>query len=452
MKKSQLSVFGALMLIAIALFAILPVKADNNQGYTPGIEVIDVKVNSDSVTPNETIRTQFLRGNELEVRVKLQSSLNDCTGANTTEPCGYLEDVEVSAMIVGDEHFDISDTTETFDVEPGVVYTKDLTLKLPDGMEQDNYKLRVLVSDRYSSLNVYNYNLVIDTDKNSVVIKDVTFNPENDIKAGRSLIAVARIKNMGENDEEGIKVRFEIPDLGIAATDYIDELEADDSVSTEELYVRIPTCAKPGTYDAVVTVTYNDGFDETEETYDVKVVAGDTCETTGTGNNQNGTTNDQTGKVIVTVGSASQDVTKGEGGAIFPITIQNTATTSKQYALTVENVDVFGSYKISPSASGIINAGETKTLYVFVAAKESAAAGAQGFVAKLTVAGQEQSIPFTANIVDAEASTTGLVKGLEIGLIVLAILLIVLGAVVIVKKVKENQETEETTEFSQTYY
>jgi len=449
MKKSQLSVFGALIIITIALLAVMTVKADNNHGYTPGIDVLEVKVNGDSVTPNETIRTQFLRGNKLEVRVKLQSSLNDCNGGNASTPCGYLDDVEVSALIVGDEHFDISDTSEPFDVEPGVVYTKDLTLKLPDGMEQDNYKLRVLVSDRYSSLKVYNYNLLIDTKRHSVVIKDMTFNPENEVKAGRSLIAVARIKNMGEKDEEGIKVKFEIPDLNLAATDYIDKLEAEDSVSTEELYVRIPTCAKPGTYDAFLTVTFDDGFDKVRGKYEVKVVAGDSCETPTP--DQPGV-NNQSGKIIVTVGSASQDVTKGEGGAIFPITIQNTASTSKQYVLTVENVDVFGSYKISPAASGIINAGETKTLYIFIAAKESAATGSQGFVAKLNVAGQEQSIPFTANIVEPKSSASGLVKGLEIGLIVLAILLIVLGAVVIVKKVKENQETEETTEFSQTYY
>ena len=122
--------------------------------------------------------------------------------------------------------------------------------------------MRIEISNRNDDEVVYNAVLKVEQARNAIVIRDVIFSPENSVKAGRALLTSVRIKNMGEDDDEDVKVMVSIPELGISASDYIDEVESEESVTSEELYMRIPECADAGDYTATVTVEFDEG-DET---------------------------------------------------------------------------------------------------------------------------------------------------------------------------------------------
>ena len=70
-------------------------------------------------------------------------------------------------------------------------------------------------------------------------IKDVIFSPEGDVDAGKAFLATVKVQNKGTKDEEDVKVKVAIPELGVSASAFIDEVEAededDDIVISEEL-------------------------------------------------------------------------------------------------------------------------------------------------------------------------------------------------------------------------
>ena len=82
-------------LMIVALIAMTGVTAQSPLGIT----VIDVKVDGDSLNANQTLKTQFERNSELEVRVKLQ-----------TDGTTVVKDVEV--MVEGHKMF--LDSVDTF--------------------------------------------------------------------------------------------------------------------------------------------------------------------------------------------------------------------------------------------------------------------------------------------------------------------------------------------------
>ncbi|MBS3103264.1 hypothetical protein J4458_07515, partial [Candidatus Woesearchaeota archaeon] len=101
-------------------------------------------------------------------------------------------------------------------------------------------------------------------------IRDVVLSPGEEVKAGRALLASVRIRNRGERDEEGIKITVSVPELGVSASDFVDELEKDgdddDETTSEELFLRIPDDAETGEYTLVTEVEFDDG--DERETYE----------------------------------------------------------------------------------------------------------------------------------------------------------------------------------------
>lgn len=441
--KAILSVF----MLVMALIVVGSVNAAI--GDDIGITLEEVKINGDEVDDSETLRTQVNRDGELEVKVEIKTS-------NET----YEDDVEISAFITGYEYNDdsdqrLSDTTEPFDVEPNTVYKKTLTLELPINVDKDEYKLRVLVSSRYSSLVINNYNLIIEPEKHNVAIKDVEFTPGTDIVAGRGLITQVRVKNYGDKDEEDIKVKVSIPKLGLSESDWIDEIESDDSETTEEIYLRIPGCAD-GEYQLNVEVEYDDGEGDDSQAYTINVEASEACEAITSVDEP---TTAGSGNVVITVGAESQNIARGEGGAIYPITITNNGKTTRSFTLETEGVADWATSRVSPSNVVMVKSGETQSVYVYVAANENSAVGEKMFAVNVKSGSETvKQIPFKAQIVESAAGSDGLKKALQIGVVALVVILIIVGLVIGYNKMKESGEGEETSEepvgddVAQTYY
>jgi hypothetical protein len=362
-----------------------------------------------------------------------------------------IDNVEIEVELTGYDNNDrdkVEDETDSFDVTAGNVYDKRLNLELPIRFEQGVYSLKIRFETPRGTL-TETYLVDINTQDHAIEIRDIVLSPENEVKAGRALLATVRVKNRGENSEEDIKVKASIPALGISASDYIDELDeedctgdCDDSTTSEELYMRIPDCAEPGEYIVKVCVEYDDGDEEECETTKINVVESDTC------NIQAVTAT--TGKTIITIGPDTQDVAKG-GSAMYPVTVSNEGTESKVYSISVDSAD-WAEFSVTPSNVLVVGAGESKAAYVSVKT-DAAATGLQVF--SVTIKSGEsvlKQVPLRANIAGgaARSSLGKIKKALEIGLVVLVVLLVILGLIIGFNKLKGSDEEEEGEE--KTYY
>jgi len=411
--------------------------------FASALSIDTVKIDGDELS---SVATNYIeKDDEYDVRVVFSSGINES-----------YEDAQVRVYLSGvDEDYSVEDSTDTFDIEQSTQYVKKLTLKLSHRLEKDDYVLYVRVEDREGTIeDTENYELKVRSEKHAIEIRDIILSPENEVKAGRALLATARIKNRGTEDEEDLKVKASIPALGISASDYVDELgyedcdegdsDCDDSTTSEELYMRIPDCAEPGEYTVRVCVEYDDGDEEECGTTKINVVESDTC-------NVPAETPTTTGKTIITIGPETQDIAKG-GSAMYPVTIANQGMESKVYSISVDSAD-WADFSVTPSNVLVVGAGESKAAYVSVNAK-STASGLQVF--SVTIKSGEsvlKQVPLRANIGGGAAATTNLgriKRALEVGLIVLVVLLVVLGLIIGFNKLKGSEEETEGEE--KTYY
>ncbi len=207
-----------------------------------------VEVNDNQIFVDDINRIALERDNAIDIEVRMMSFED-------------LEDVELEAFVSGYEYnsYDnsrMSDSTSLFDMEANVTYVKKLSITLQGDMDQDDYKLRLIATDRNGYETVENYNLKIEGSRHLIKIADVTLS-EDIVKQGNALLTSVRIENVGQRTEDDVKVTVSVPEFGISATDYIDEIKVDKQKNSEELYLRIPKCAEPGRYVLEVEVAYN---------------------------------------------------------------------------------------------------------------------------------------------------------------------------------------------------
>ncbi len=440
MARENITKIIMMLMLAILTVSLVPAYSPEdaiNHGTPLGLEVLQVKINGDVVENGDTITTRVERGDKLSIKVQMLSNES-------------LDNVEVEAFISGDEHTIISDTSDVFDVEADEITYSTLELELPDNMEQDHYDLRVLVSTRSGQVKVYNYNLRITTQRHGIEIRDVVFSSPFGVKAGQGLYATVRLKNVGLKDEEGIKVTISIPELGLSYSEYIDEIEAEDQVTSEELWLgRVPECATPGVYTAQVKVLYDEYTRQVSTTKNIKVLEGDLCHATEE-------TGKEEAKESILVPTDSQDITAGVGGAVYAVVINNPTDTAKIYTISVSGVEGWGTARVDPSNIVKVDAGDSKSVSIYVAANKDATAGVKPFVVKVESATSSAEVMLKANVSAAEetaeeTTTNGitLVQGLQIALLILIVLIVILGLILIFNKMKGKDEETETT---QAYY
>jgi len=191
-----------------------------------------------------------------------------------------VDDVEIRAFISGYEYNDvrsISDSIGPIDLDANVTYVRRMDLSLPDDVDVDDYKLRLIISDRNGEEAIYTYDLQINTERHKLKIEDVYLSPGHSITAGQALLATVRLENKGQKDEDDVKVTVSIPALGVSDTDYIDEIEEDEEEETEELFLRLPKCAEAGVYDVNVDVWYNNDHDKESGTMQINVLENPSC-------------------------------------------------------------------------------------------------------------------------------------------------------------------------------
>jgi hypothetical protein len=229
------------------------------------LDIQKVEIDGERVD-DSSVRLDVLRGQEIEIEL-------------TLVPTEDIEDIEIRAFISGYEYNDfdsIADSIGPISMDAGVKYRKTLSVALPDDVEEDDYKLRLIFSNRNGDdMIVKNYQIKVDLPRHELKITDILFHPGKNVKAGTALLGQIRIENMGEKDEDDVVVKIMIPELGVSATDYIDEIETGEQEETEELYLRIPENAEPGIYQAQIYVGYNNNHDKLLATSVLNIEAND---------------------------------------------------------------------------------------------------------------------------------------------------------------------------------
>ena len=432
--------FGVLALLVVGILSAGLVSAaelegpftfDADHNVSIGVEVNDVRLDLND-------RKNIEKSEELETLVTFRF-----TGADAIE--NLLIEAELTGS--GRDRDDIREKSREFTAKPGDVYDEKITLNIPVRTEQDIYSLKIRVESRTES-KTFLYDLRIEGDEHALEIRDIVLSPENQVQAGRALLAAVRVLNRGEYDEENVKVKITIDELaGVSGTDYIDEVEAEgydyDSVTSEEIYLRIPDNAKTGQYAVRATVDFDDGDDFVTKTLPIFIV----------GSEEAATAVDKP-RTIITIGPESATVAQG-ASAIYPITLTNAGKSAKTYTLVADGAG-FATFQITPASVVVVPAGESKVAYVTVSVKSDAVVGDQMF-AVTVMSGDEviKQVPLKAQVVAAEQKAgdawDSVKKALLIGLIILVVLLVILGLVVGFNKLKEEDD-EGKEEGGQTYY
>lgn len=231
------------------------------------ITVTETNINGVEVFPNHYISLDLEKGGELEVEIEFTSQED-------------LDDVEIRATILSSED-DIEEILPLFDTREDTEYKKTLRLQLPMRLDEDEYRLMVIISDRHSEELSHTYNIFVNSRRHLLAVEDVLLHPFGRVTAGEFILAKVRLENFGQKDEEDIRVVVSIPELDVKALSYINEVEFDDQAETEEMLLVIPECAEAKQYDLDVLVEYNSGRDTLTEQRSVFVRANPDCKVDG---------------------------------------------------------------------------------------------------------------------------------------------------------------------------
>ncbi|RMD57834.1 hypothetical protein D6825_02775 [Candidatus Woesearchaeota archaeon] len=402
-------------IIAFVLF--LAVIASASAAQIP-LVLEEVEFDDTTLSPYGDNRLSVERGEEYDVRVQIT-------------PTADISDAQMRITIDGYEFSDVEDIqarTQPEDYSANVTYVEKLKLKIPSELDRDNYKLRLTIADKYNNALVQEYNLKIDAARHALRIDDVVFSPNSAVRAGSALLTTVRVENKGEQRERDVRVTVSVPELGIAATDYIEEIDdGDEEEETEEIFLRIPRCSKPGVYDVLVEAEYQRRHKKVSERKSITVLEDETC------------AEDAAPKTTVSISNQAQSVTAGES-AVYPITVTNAGRVSRTFTVQTQSAE-WADVSITPTSTLVVPAGATQTVFVNVAAHEDAPAGAHSLVATIASGEFSQQVMLTTNVSEKTSSAVGV---LTVVLIVLIVLLVIVGLVLLISLLNREEGRTET--------
>ncbi len=287
------NIFGTICLFLVALLIV----ATGVSANSVPVSIDKAEINGVEISPFDFNRLSLDRNQEFELKLTLVADED-------------VKNVEILAFVSGYEYNKverISDSTPLFDADKDVIYVKRLNLRLPEEVEEDDYKLRVVISDRNGDQVTETYDLKVDVPRHKLKIEDVTLFPGSRVKDNQAVLAKVRLGNKGEKDERDVKVTVSVPDFGLRQTAYLDEVEVNEEESSEELYLKIPKCAKAGDHNMVVEVSYDNDHQKVSTSKTLTVEDNEACkQSTATTSTQPNTTQPTTQVVTTDVPQKSR--------------------------------------------------------------------------------------------------------------------------------------------------
>lgn len=440
MSKNKKALSVALVLLIGLISLSVLVSADSDL-----YDITKVKVNGVEMSSGANTTAQVELDDSTEIEVYLEGTGNSTTCTNGVDDCAI--DVRVRAWIGGYEYDDIQATSEEFDIEPGVSYKKTLSLDIPEDLdvEDNEYTLYVEVYDDEESERE-DYDLFAERTEHNLNIVDVIY--DSSVDAGETTSIEVRLENLGEEKEEDIKVQVNL--AGDLATDYINELAAfeednedEESSDSTTLVLGIDDDLESGYYDLTVTVSYNRGHDEVEETYKVWVDGSDA--------EDDEEEQEESAGVTTSVSSDELEGTAGEETSLT-LTFTNSGESDQTFTVNVNGEEQWASSDVVPE-SVTIASGESEEITVTLTPDDDASGDYEFSIQILNEDGELQEEVHIHFHVDEEKGLFGDTNTmLKMGFILLIVLIILIGLIVAFRKLKDDDDDELEPKEGQTYY
>lgn len=384
-------------------FVLGTLNEDNNDIVIDSIKINDEKINGDELS--------VMNGQELKIDLRI-TALDD------------FEDGRIRATIEGYEHNIISDSTSIFSLKEDKTYVKTLTLQLPSDMKsQKDYKLRIMGANDLSGEIYKDYVLYIDTERHRVDVLDVVVTPSVAAEPGQNIIVNARVKNLGQKEQESVKVIISIPELGMTASTYLTNLDNEEAMTSDDMLLFVPENTTPGTYQMVVETLYNDGYDSSKETFDYTILSPKII------SEQN----------LIVSNSDLNDLEVGKTKS-FEVVIANPNSESKPVSLTSENI--WADVSINPNLA-MIKGGEDAKFVVSITPKKGIV-GEKDFILSVKEGNEiKGDVSFKTYVEDNSINYVNVSLSV---LLVIAVIILISLIVVIYNRKKEKVEEENIDE------
>src|SRR3989344_449025 len=252
----------ALFVISLLTVSMVSAASSTLGGLNTSYGSVTIEVNDEE---DDSTLLSVEEGEELNVEVELAIEDNGDLVDDSAK------NVEIEARLTGYEDEDVVENVLVNKVTEGTEQTKKLKMLVPNDFPNGKATLRVLVFGGNEVIADKTYELFVESPSHSVKIADVSFSPSLTVKAGRSLLATVLVENVGEENEDDVKVTVEVPELNLKASEYVDELDADESEDVDEMFLQVPPYTKAGEYTLKVTVQYDDLDKSVTETYVLKL-------------------------------------------------------------------------------------------------------------------------------------------------------------------------------------
>lgn len=339
------------------------------------VSIDSVEVESKSLAENEnTFIVLKDAKNEIDLRVRLTS-------------LEIVNDAHLEAILMFENGDVVADITANFDLAKDQSIVKKLELPLVDKFEQGNFMLKIKLVDAEGNIEEKSYGLKISQVEAPFIISSISLSPENNAQAGKFLRATLSFKNSGVVPLEGVTLKVSIPELGIIATKFVDDLDTNQPTIKEDFLLKIPETAQKGTYTIKSEISSQFGTKSEVKELSISII--------GEGIKQIAE------KLEVNIPVNSQPLFSNVE-AIYPIILTNNGINAKSYTILVDGID-FGSYRILPSNTDVIGPGQTKTINLMLNAKDTEKGQKIFTVTVKSAQNILEEIPLKASIVPATA-------------------------------------------------
>lgn len=260
-----------------------------------------------------------------------------------------------------------------------------------------------------------------------LIITQLEFDPQ-EVLQGRSFIVTAHLTNYQPYELRNLKLRAQIPELGLEEITYVDIIEGGDE-ERYEFYFRIPECANEGKYNVVLFIEYpvTPGQNEVFSIAGDMRVQGGACKQERQANSNS----------IITILDI-QDVDPELGG-VYPFTIVNREAESQAYVLTIDGMD-WGDFVFEPRSLILVPAGESARGELWVYADKDVT-GEHSFSLTVQSKNDAQLVLMTARIPENHELKQQ-ESFMQFGIFAVGIIILILAFGLIVQKTKKTKKKQ----------
>ncbi|MBI2652699.1 hypothetical protein HYX00_04505 [Candidatus Woesearchaeota archaeon] len=248
---------------------------------------VDVKVGSKTsknLRDGSTINDEAEPGDTVEFRIEVKSNF---TSTEDVE----IEDVTVEVTIEElDDGDDVDEESSEFDLDAGDDKRVTLKFQVPIEVDEDTFNVEINAEGDTDNNGTQKatMKLKLEVEKESHLLKITrkTLSPA-EVSCNRKNVQLgATVVNIGNEDEEDVKIQVESPELGIDLKDSAGELEAEPNEETSRFSkaysFNVPNDAESSSYPVILRALYDDDRRKAEETLTLTVSDCATLKQTGT--------------------------------------------------------------------------------------------------------------------------------------------------------------------------